>query len=309
MNAYVVDNEQSSGVRFTEVSEPSPAPNEAVIEVEAFSLNRGELPGGRVFANATVPGWDTAGRVVAAATDGSGPSVGTRVVGGAWGGAWAQRRAVETESLAPLPEGVDAETASTLPVAGITALRGLRRLGAVIGRRVLVTGASGGVGRFAVQLAHIAGAEVVALTSSDARHDELRKIGADEAVTGLARLSGPVYGVLEFMGGPTLIDAWNRLAPGGILVSIGYATGSTPATFPPFATVMPHKSLVSMGSGWTPLLDGETLGADLVYLAGLVAERVLDPNIMWRGSWRQLPDAIALLQNRKISGKAVVRVE
>jgi hypothetical protein len=81
MKAYVVDNNQSSGVRFSDVSDPSPAPNEALIEVEAFSLNRGELPGGGVFPNATVPGWDTAGRVLAAAADGSGPSIGTRLFG------------------------------------------------------------------------------------------------------------------------------------------------------------------------------------------------------------------------------------
>lgn len=87
MKAHVVDNEQSFGVRFADASDPSPAPNEAVIEVEAFSLNSGELPGSGVFPNATVPGWDTAGRVIAAAANGSGPSKGTRVVGGAWGGA------------------------------------------------------------------------------------------------------------------------------------------------------------------------------------------------------------------------------
>src|SRR5579863_10620900 len=109
MRAYVVDGGQSPGVRFTEVSDPNPAPNEALIQVDVFSLNNGELPGGGVFDNATVPGWDTAGRVVAAAADGSGPSVGTRVVGGAWGGAWAERRAVPTESLAALPAGVDAD--------------------------------------------------------------------------------------------------------------------------------------------------------------------------------------------------------
>jgi len=308
MKAYVVDNDQSFGVRFTEISDPSPAPNEAVIEVEAFSLNHGELPG-RVFStNGTVPGWDTAGRVVTAAADGGGPSVGTRVVGWGWGGAWAQRRAVATSDLAPLPEGVDAEAASTLPVAGITALCAVRILGAIVGRRVLVTGASGGVGRFAVQLARIAGADVVALTSSEAKREELREAGASEVVTDLAHLSAPVYAVLENIGGSTLVDAWNRLTPGGILISIGYAAGS-PATFPPYATVLPRKSLVAYGSGWTPSLPGETRGTDLAYLARLVAARALDPHITWRGSWKRLPDAIALLQNRRISGKAVLRVD
>jgi NADPH:quinone reductase len=308
MKAYVVDNDKSSGVRFSDVSDPSPAPNEAVIEVEAFSLNHGELPRGGVFSNGTVPGWDTAGHVVTAAADGSGPSIGTRVVGGGWGGAWAQRRAVATVDLAPLPEGIDAEVASTLPAAGVTALHAVRTLGPIVGRRVLVTGASGAVGRFAVQLVRIAGADVVALTSSEEKGGELRKAGASEVVTDLAHLSAPVYGVLENVGGSTLVDAWNHLTPGGILVSNGYASGS-PATFPPYATVLPRKSLVAMGNGWTPLLPGETSGADLAYLVRLVVARALDPHITWRGSWKQLPDALTLLQNRKISGKAVIRVD
>jgi NADPH:quinone reductase-like Zn-dependent oxidoreductase len=228
-------------------------------------------------------------------------------VGWAHGGAWAQRRGVATANLAPLPEGVDADAASTLPVAGITALRALRTLGAVIGRRVLVTGASGGVGRFAVQLARTAGADVVALTSSEAKREELRAAGASEVVTDLARLSAPVYAVLENIGGPTLVDAWNCLTPGGILVSIGYVAGS-PATFPPYGTVGPRKALMSF-TLTTPLLSGETIGADLAYLARLVATRALDPHITWRGSWKQLPDAIMLLQNREISGKAVLLVD
>jgi NADPH:quinone reductase len=308
MKAYVLDEGQSSGVRFTEVPDPVPAPNEAIIAVEAFSLNNGELPGGGVFPDATVPGWDTAGRVVAAAADGSGPRVGSPVVGGAWGGAWAERRAVATESLSSLPQGVDVEVASTLPVAGITALRGVRTLGAILGRRVLVTGASGGVGRFAVQLARVAGAIVVALTSSGAKRDELRAIGASEVVTDLAELSTPLFGVLEFVGGSILADAWKHVAAGGVLVSIGYATGS-PATFPAFATVLPRKSLVGMGSGWTQLLPQETMAADLTYLTRLVASHALDPHVTWRGSWKQLPEALTLLKNREISGKAVLRVE
>jgi NADPH:quinone reductase len=308
MQAYVVDNQQPSGVRFAEVPDPRPAPNEAVIEVEAFSLNSGELPGRAFSTNGSVPGWDTAGRVVAAAADGSGPSLGARVVGHAWGGAWAERRALTTTNLAPLPEEVDAEAASTLPVAGLTALHAVRTLGAVVGRRVLVTGASGGLGRFTIQLARLAGADVVALTSSEAQRQGLLETGASEVVTELAQLSAPVYGVLENVGGAVLVESWNHLTPGGMLVSVGYAAG-TPATFAPYSTVLPRKSLVAMGSGSTPLLPDETVSTDLVYLARLVASRALDPHITWRGSWKQLPEAIALLQNRKLSGKAVLRVD
>jgi NADPH:quinone reductase-like Zn-dependent oxidoreductase len=171
-----------------------------------------------------------------------------------------------------------------------------------------VTGASGGVGRFAVQLARNAGADVVALTTSEAMRDELRQIGASEVVTDFAQISAPVYGALDFVGGSTLVDVWKHVIADGILVSIGSASRS-PSTFPPFATAMPHKTLVAMGSGWTPTIADETMASDLAYLARLVAAGALDPHITWRGSWKQLPDAIALLQNRKISGKAVLRID
>jgi NADPH:quinone reductase-like Zn-dependent oxidoreductase len=232
-------------VRLTDVPEPKPKPDEVLIGVEAFSLNHGELPKLGFFPEGTTGGWDSAGRVIQPAADGSGPPAGTRVVGWVFGGAWAQQRAVPTLNLGTLPDGIDAEQASTLPVAAGTALRALRALGPVLGRRVLITGATGGVGRFAVQLARRAGAYVVALVSSVAKGDELLRIGADEVVTEVSQLSSPVYGVIENLGGQTLVDAWSHLAPRGALVSVGYVSAQ-PAVFPPYSTVGPSKSLVSI---------------------------------------------------------------
>jgi NADPH:quinone reductase-like Zn-dependent oxidoreductase len=141
-----------------------------LVEVHAVSLDFGELaylqqqrrPG-------EVPGDDAAGIVVRPVADGSGPPVGTRVVSFDFQGGWAELRAVDTADLAVLPDSVEFGAASTLPAAGVTALQALRRLGPVEDRRVLITGASGGVGRFAVQLAALGGARVVASVGSPAR--------------------------------------------------------------------------------------------------------------------------------------------
>ena len=103
-----------------------------------------------------------------------------------------------------------------------------------------------------------------------------------------------------------VIDAWNHLAPRGALVSVGYASAQ-PAVFPPYSTVGPSKSIISITMPF-PVHPVETLAEDFSYLAKLVAARALETPIVWRGDWGQLPEAIELLASRRISGKAVLRV-
>jgi len=188
-------------------------------------------------------GSDAAGVVVRAAAEGGGPAVGTRVVA-LTSGAFAERVAVDVSALAEVPQSVDLAEAAALPVAGIAALQALRAGGLAQGKRVLVTGASGGVGRFAVQLAAHAGAYVIASVGSLARGQDLAKAGADEVVVGLEGVHQPVDLVLDNVGGPQMVAAWELLAPGGSLQSIGWTSGE-PAVFQPYSTVGPPKSLAS----------------------------------------------------------------
>src|SRR4051794_14590464 len=186
MRAVVYDPQAPANLRLTEVQEPVAAESEALIDVRATALNFGEVHWiDRMRKPGEVPGWDAAGVVIQPAADGSGPEVGSRVVGFDGAGGWAQQRAVPTENLAVLPDSVDFGQAAALPVAGVTALQALRALGPVVGRRVLITGASGGVGRFAVQLAARAGAHVIAAVGSAARGAGLAELGAAEVTVGL----------------------------------------------------------------------------------------------------------------------------
>ncbi len=158
MLAFVNTSKNEAPIELREVAEPQATDHEAVVEVCAFSLNRGELALLATRPEGWQPGQDIAGIVVKRATDGSGPDAGTRVVGLAEQGGWAQRVALPTDRLAVLPENVNFAQAAALPMAGHTALRILRLGEMLLGKRVLITGAAGGVGSFAVQLAALQGA-------------------------------------------------------------------------------------------------------------------------------------------------------
>ena len=137
-----------NGPSFTdrrEVPSPAPAANEALVAVRAFGVNRGELT---LVARREdwQPGQDVAGQVVQAAADGTGPQTGERVAGLAEWHGWAETAAVPSHRLALIPDGVDFETAAALPMAGTTAANLVRAAGSLLGTRLLITGASGGVG-------------------------------------------------------------------------------------------------------------------------------------------------------------------
>jgi NADPH:quinone reductase-like Zn-dependent oxidoreductase len=241
--------------------------------------------------------------VIAPAADGSGPPAGSRVVTFAMGGAWAQRRAAPVADTAVVPDGVDLVDAAALPGAGVTALQAIRRLGPLLGRRVLVTGASGGVGRFAVQLAALSGAHVVAAVGSPARGAGLPGIGAREVVVDLADVAEPVHGVIENVGGTLLGQAFALLDDGGLALSIGQASGR------PTTIDFEHERHGRRGRRIEPFTVGLGMAPDLAVLLDLVARGELDPQVGRRESWLRFADVARDLRDRTITGKAVLEIE
>ncbi|MEW9551178.1 zinc-binding dehydrogenase [Nonomuraea sp. NPDC050783] len=296
--ALVADPSTPASIAFGEVADPVAGPGQVLVDVMHASLNYADLnnaTSGRLPARAPL-GLDAAGIVLQGAADGSGPAAGTRVVLFA-DGAFAERVAVDVSAVAEVPEGVGLAEAAALPTAGLAALRSLRSAGIAPGRRVLVTGASGGVGRYAVRLAAHAGAYVIVSVGSPGRGDGLAGLGADEVVVGLNDVKEPVDIVVETVGGPHLVRAWELLAPGGNLQSVGWTSGE-PAVFPPYATVGPPKTLTSY-------VNDFRAAEDLAELVRLTADRILVPEIGWRGSWERFAEAVATLRDRRVRGKAV----
>jgi NADPH:quinone reductase len=303
--ALVADRSTDSDLAHRELPEPEPRANEALVEQRATSLNRGEIRRLAGREEGTVPGWDVAGVVVRAAADG-GPGEGARVVGLVDEGAWAERVAVPIERLAELPGDVSFADASTLPVAGLTAYRALALGGLLVGKRVLVTGAAGGVGRFAIQLAHSGGAHVTAVVGSDQRAQGLAELGADEVVVGVES-EGPRFElILESAGGDSLAAAFTRVAPGGTVVTFGNSS-SAETTFDTSGFYGPAAGSRIYGFMVFDELRREQSGSrDLRALAALVASGELRTEIGLEANWREPGAAIQSLMDRRVPGKAVL---
>ena len=292
-------------VELTEVREPTAGADQAVVEVEAYSVNRGET----FLLQAPAPGWrpgkDIAGTVRTAAADGSGPTVGSRVVGHVPHSGWAQRVAASTSTLAVLPDAVTSARAAALPLAGLTALRLLRTAGSVLGRRLLITGASGGVGHYLVELATAGGAEVTAVTATAERGERLREFGAT-TVRDVEDAAGWFDVTMESVGGRSLVAARRKTNPAGAVIWFGQA-GLQPVTLDFFdwvrGTAGARIEAFHYGRG-----DQET-GVDLATLVRLVVEERLHPEIGTLVPWQQTPDVIDDIRGRRLRGNAVLEVQ
>ncbi|HEX3712505.1 MAG TPA: zinc-binding dehydrogenase [Trebonia sp.] len=289
-------------VRLSDVDEVSPAAADAVVAVEAFSVNRGETfllddpPAG------WRPGKDIAGRVAREAADGTGPRAGTRVVGHPPSAGWAERAAVPVRDLVELPDDVAIATAAALPLSGLTALRLLRAAGPLIGRRLLVTGASGGVGHYVTELAVASGAEVTAVSATRDRGARLAALGA-LVIGDPAEAPGWYDIVLESVGGQSLAAARRKARTDGIVLWFGQA-GRTPATVDFFDWIdgTAGAPIVAFHYQRRDFADDR----DLATLVRLTAEGRLHPEIGALLPWEQTPEIIDAIRQRRLRGNGVL---
>lgn len=306
MKALMPTGNLNDMVRFAEVATPVPTPTEVVVAVEAFSINRGETFLLEKPRDGWRPGKDVVGRIVVAAADGSGPPIGTRVVAHPPAGGWAERVAVGVDRLATLPDSVRSADAAALPLAGLTALRLFRAAGPLAGRRVLITGAAGGVGHFFVELAASVGSAVTAVVASKERGRRLLELGAQRVITSVEDAEFGMDIVLESVGGASTSAALARLAPRGQLVWFGQAS-RTPATIDFFSFFNRPRSATIRHFDYTDsdVSDGE----DLATLVRLTTTGHLHPEIGARSPWSETSARIADLRQRRILGKAILTIE
>jgi NADPH2:quinone reductase len=297
MQAVVATPDADAWTEHRELPVPEPGPGEVLLKISAFAVNRGELSLLPARGEGWRPGQDVAGTIA------SGAGAGTRVAALLdWHG-WAEYALAPDDRVAPIPDGVSDAQAAALPMAGTTALNVVRRGGSILGRRVLITGAAGGVGSYAVRLASLSGAEVTAVSRAG-EHGRLRARGAAVTAARVDETEGPFDFILESVGGATLDGALERIAAGGLLVTYGNST-QEPARldFADFRT-HPDARVESFFSFTYEHIAGENLRT----LLALVADGRLDPEVGIELPWTRVNEALDAVRGREVAGKAVLTV-
>lgn len=311
IRAVVVDAEAPGRLAIKPVELRDPDRDEVGVKVTAISLNRGETrralqvaePGWR-------PGWDFAGVVESAATDGSGPKPGARVVGMLPSGAWAERVNCRTHAVAVLPDAVSDAEAATLPVAGLTALHALRQGGLLLGRKVLVDGASGGVGHLACQLAAAAGAFVWGHVRREEHRAAVEACGARAIVgreLGAAKPHSPFWLIVDSVGASALSAALGMLQPNGTCVTFGVSEAST-VTFESTELFRVGGARLYGLTLFHELMSVERAGIGLRLLAELIETNKLRPQIAVEAPWNEIGTIAKRLIDRDFTGKAVLHI-
>ena len=308
--AIVVDHTSNERLVIATVPLAPAWRDEVTVRVRAISLNRGET--NRAVHSAEAgwrPGWDFSGVVEAIAPDGGGPAVGTRVAGILPSGAWAETIRVPKDAVAALPDNVTDAQAATLPVAGLTALHALRQGGMLLGKKVLVDGASGGVGHLACQLAVASGAVVYGHVRNPAFAPMVRAWCGDRTIVApdlsAAATQGPFHLVLDSVGGSALGAALGMLRPDGTCVTFGVSQAPN-ASFDSGAFFRAGGTRLYGLILFSELRKVEPASEGLAILAAMIATGTLHPKIEIEAPWTEIGAVARQLLDRSFMGKAVL---
>lgn len=304
-------------VEIRDVETPQPGDDEVRIAVRAASVNAldwrsvtGTPFAARLGLGLRRPkdsrlGVDAAGVVDAVGRNVTGFKPGDAVFGTARG-AFAEFACTPASALAMKPENVTFEQAACLPIAAFTALQGLRKGGAAAGSRVLVNGAAGGVGSFAVQIAHALGAHVTGVTGPETI-DLVRSIGADDVMDysreDFTRGDRRYDLILDCHATHPLLACRRALNPGGSYVAVG---GPFTGVTDPLGLVLKCLVLSWFGRRKLGLLMARRNREDLVALSDLMQQGKITPVIDRRFALSEAREAIAYVAAGRARGKVVV---
>jgi NADPH:quinone reductase-like Zn-dependent oxidoreductase len=305
-------------LELQEVAVPALEPGQVLVRVHASSVNAldwHELRGEPLLVRMT-DGWrgpknpslgtDVAGVVEAIGGDADGFEIGQRVFGVAKG-AFAELVVPRATNLVPIPANLSFQQAAAVPVAAMTALQALRDQGRIeSGQAVLIHGAGGGVGTFAVQIAKALGGTVTAVSGST-NVDLLRSIGADEVIDytreDFTRRTGHFDLVVDIAGTRSVSATRRALKPEGTYVLVGGPSGRWIRPMDRFLTVVVQNRFTKQRLvGFISKISRD----DLVTLAGWLERGTIRPVIDRTFSLRDVPAGIRYVEERRASGKVVI---
>ena len=324
MRAIVQDRYGSPDVLTPAVIEPpGPGAHDVLLRVRAAGLDRGtwHLMTGQPYLMRVigfgfrrpknrVPGLDVAGTVAAVGPAVTRFAVGDEVYGVARG-SYAEYAAAHEDKLARKPANISFEQAAVVPVSGLIAQRGLVDVGRLqAGQKVLITGASGGVGSYAVQLAKALGAEVTAV-SSTGKADLVRSLGADHVVDytreDFADGSRRYDLILDIAGNPPLARLRRALTPRGTAVILGGEQGRGKVTGG-FGRTLRAPLLSPFVSQRLTMVTANENGRDLERLTALIESGQVTPHVDRTYALDELPDAMARLIAGEVRGKIAISI-
>jgi len=309
-------------LKLEEVEKPTPADNEVMVKVYAASINKADLYflKGHFLARLTGVGFlepknkrlgaDIAGRVETVGRNAKQFQPGDDVFGWCGQKGFAEYVCASEDALVLKPVNVTFEEAATVPVAAITALQALRDKGHVQpGQKVLINGASGGVGTFAVQIAKSFGAEVTAVCSTR-NVDNARSIGADHVVDYTQEdvtKNGQAYDLIIAVNGyHSILDYRRALSPKGIYVFVGGSKLMTQL----FQTMLLGPMISMTGSKKMGFMGVAKINQkDLVFLKELLEAGKVVPVIDRRYSLADVPEAYRYFEEGHARGKVVITME
>ena len=316
MKAFLSEKYGSPEVlRMAEVEKPAPADAEVLVKVRAVSVNPADwhsMRGKPLFSRATlgllrpknkILGGDIAGQVEAVGGDvirfKPGDDVYANLLDHGLGG-FAEYVAVPVDVMSLKPANLSFEEAAAVPMAAVTALQGLRHHGDIEPvHTVLINGASGGIGTFAVQIAKSYGSEVTGVTSTR-NIDLVRSLGADHVVdyktTDFVRTGRHYDLILDTIGNRSVTDLRRSLAEGGKAAVIG------------FTSVGKLMGVLLRGGKNVAMVQARVTANDLQFLSELIEAGKIRPQIDRRYPFAEIPAAIAYLEQGRARGKVVVEV-
>ncbi|MFO1201682.1 MAG: NADPH:quinone oxidoreductase family protein [Tabrizicola sp.] len=303
-----------------DIAEATPVKGEIVVAVEAVGLNFADMLAiqGKYQVKQVppyTPGMELAGTVVALGPGATGPAPGTRVLATCAAGALAERICLPADRVSPIPDNMTMEEAAGFPIAYGTSHLALTHTARLQpGETLFVTGAAGGVGLTAVEIGKRLGARVIASARGADRLQVARAAGADVLIDSDApglkealRAEGGVDVLYDAVGGPAFDEALRACKPDGRLLAIGFASGVVPQ-IP--ANLLLVKNLTVSGFWYggyeahAPALVKDSMDRLLRWRA----EGLIRPHVSHVLPFEAFPDGLALLKERKATGKVVIRV-